>query len=65
MSRKLKFHKTLTRVTGTLHEECYIFLIVSPSVLLRKRDVSEKFCGENQDIFHVQYIFPEKVSFMR
>jgi hypothetical protein len=32
---------------GTLHEDRYIFLIVSRSVLLRMRNVSDKSCRES------------------
>jgi len=42
LSRKLKFHQNLTRITGTLHEGQYTFLILSRSVLFRMRNVSDK-----------------------
>ena len=34
---------------GTLHEVQYTFLIISHSVLLRMRNVSDKTCRENQN----------------
>ena len=34
------------RITGTLHEDRYTFLIISRSVLLRMRNVSDKICRE-------------------
>jgi hypothetical protein len=34
MSRNVKFHSDLTRITGTLHEDQYTFLIISRSVPL-------------------------------
>jgi len=38
------------KVTGTLHEDQYtFFLIISHSVLLRMRNVSDKSCRENQN----------------
>jgi len=37
-----RFHYNLTRKTGTLHEDRYTFLIISRSVLLRIRNVSDK-----------------------
>jgi hypothetical protein len=40
MLRKFKFHQNLTRITGTLREDQYIFLIIYHSVLLRMRNVS-------------------------
>ena len=41
-SRKFWFHQNLTRITGTLNEEQYTFLIISRLVLLRMRNVSDK-----------------------
>jgi len=37
----------MTRTTGTLREDLYAFLIISRSVLLRMRNVSDKTCREN------------------
>jgi len=34
-SRKLKFHLNLTRITGTLHEDQSIFMIISRSFLVK------------------------------
>jgi len=36
----------MTRISGTLHEDQYTFLIVSVSVLLGMRNVSYKFSGK-------------------
>ena len=47
LSRRFKFHQNLTTITGTLHEERYIFLIISRSFLLRMRNVSDKFVEKN------------------
>jgi hypothetical protein len=41
---KGKFHENQKIVTGTLYEDQYIFFIVSRSVLLRMRNVSDKSC---------------------
>ena len=49
LSRKLKFHYNLTTITGTLHEYRYTFLIISRSVLLRLRNVSDKSCRGTQN----------------
>jgi transposase len=46
--------KNLTSTMGTLHEDQYIFFIISHSVLLRMRTVSDKSCRENQNIFYGQ-----------
>jgi hypothetical protein len=48
LSRKFKFHSNLTGITDTLHEDQYTLTIISRSVLLRMKNVSEKCCGENQ-----------------
>jgi len=38
---------------ATLHEDKYTFSIISRSVLLRMRNVSDKSCGENQNTHFV------------
>jgi hypothetical protein len=40
------FVKNLTRITGTLHEDLYAFVIISHSVLLRMKNISHKCCGK-------------------
>jgi len=40
-------------MTGTVHEDQYTFLIISRSVLLRMRNVSDKSCTENQNTHFV------------
>jgi len=47
------------RITGTLHEDQYTFLITSHSVLLRMRSILNKRCTENQNTFYVQQHFFE------
>jgi len=42
MSRKFKFHRNLTRITDTSHEDVCTFMITSRSILLRMRNVSDK-----------------------
>ena len=51
LSRKFKFHSDLTRITRTLHEDKYTFLIISHSILLRMRNVSDKTSRENQNTY--------------
>jgi len=48
LSRKFKFHSNLTTVTGTVHADRYTLLLISRSVLLRMRNVSNKICRGNQ-----------------
>jgi hypothetical protein len=57
LSRKLKCHWNLTRITGTLPEDQYTFLIVSRSVLFRMRNVSDKSCRENQNTLYDEKLF--------
>ena len=52
--RKFEFHQNMTRITGTLHEDVCSFMITSPSILLRMRNVSDRSCSENQNI---QFVF--------
>ena len=51
--RNFKVYKNLTRITGTLHEDQYTFLITSRSGLLRIRNVSDKRCVENQNMHFI------------
>jgi hypothetical protein len=43
------FFSSRTRMTGTLHEYHYTFVIISRSVLPRIRNVLDKWCRENQN----------------
>jgi len=45
--QKFKLHSKRTRITGTLHEDHYTFLIISRLFLLRIRKVSDKPCRDN------------------
>jgi len=49
MSRNLKCHQNLTKITGTFHLDLYTVLIISRSVLRRMRNISDKKCRENQN----------------
>jgi hypothetical protein len=51
--QKFKFLQYWTRMTGTLHADRYTFLIISRSVLLRMRNVSDKSCRESQNTHFV------------
>jgi len=53
LSRIFKFHLNLVRITGTLHEDQYTCLVITRSVLLRMRNVSDKSCRENQNTHFV------------
>jgi len=65
-SRKFKFSENLTQITGTLHEDQCTILIISRSVSLRLRNVSDRSCRENRNTHFVFRNFPPKiVPFMR
>jgi hypothetical protein len=51
LSRKFEFYQQRTRTSGTLQEDQYnlTFFIISRTVLLRMRNVSDKICRENQN----------------
>ena len=53
LSRNFKFHSNLTRITGTLHEEQYIFTFTSRSVFPIMRNVPDKSWRENQNTHFV------------
>ena len=64
--RNFNFHSILTRITGTLHEDRYTFMIISHWIRLRMRNVSDKICRENQNThFIFNNFFPKIVPFMR
>jgi hypothetical protein len=43
----------MTKITGTLHRDVCTCMIVSHSVILRMRNVSDKICRENQNTHFV------------
>jgi hypothetical protein len=58
--------KTGQRITGTLHEDQYIFSIISRSVLLKMRNISHESCRENQNAhFMFSNFFLKIVPFMK
>jgi hypothetical protein len=63
--RKFKFHKNWTRIMGALLVDKYTFLIISRSVLLRMRNVSDKNCRENQNTHFIFNNFFLMMPFMR
>jgi len=46
--RKFKLNQNRTRLAGTLHKDQHRFLIISRSILLRTKNISENICRENQ-----------------
>ena len=59
--KKFKFCYILTTIIGTIHEDRYTFLFISPSVFLRMKIISDRSCRENQ-ITHFVFsnVFSEK-----
>ena len=53
LSRKFTLHYNLKRITGTLHEDLYTFMIISRSILLRMRNVLDKLVEEIET--HILY----------
>jgi len=51
LSNKCKFPYNLTTITITLHAHLFTFMKVSPWILLRMRNVSEKNCAQNDNAF--------------
>jgi hypothetical protein len=58
--REIKCHENLTRITGTLHEHTCTFMIISRSVPLRVRNVSDKSCRQNQNTHFMFSEFSQK-----
>jgi hypothetical protein len=53
-------------MAGTLHNEQDTFLIISRSILLRTKNISDKICRENQrSILHSITFFSRIVPFKR
>jgi len=54
----------MTRITDTIHEDPYTFLIISRTFLLRMRNVSNRSCRENQSAhFIFSNFFSENRAF--
>jgi hypothetical protein len=58
---KCKFHQNLTRITGTLHEAQYTFLIRSRSAVVRMRNFANKICREDKNTHFMFHIFPPEI----
>jgi hypothetical protein len=48
----------MTRTTGTLHEDVFTFMAISGRIILGIRNVSDKFCTENQNTNFMFNNFP-------
>ena len=54
LSEKFKFYEYRTRVTGTLHEDQYTFMIISCSFVLRMSNMSGRVCRKKSQ--HESYV---------
>jgi hypothetical protein len=61
LSWKFKFHYTRTSIKGTLPEDQYAVLIISHSLLLRMRNISDKSSRENQSTHFIFRNFFSKI----
>jgi len=60
MSSEFMFQQNLVRITGTLYNGLCAFMIPSPCILLRKRNISGKSrIGNEKKKLYVQHFFPE------
>jgi hypothetical protein len=62
LSKKFKFFKIMTRKAGTLHKDLYTFVIISRSLLLKMRNVSDKFVEEINTHILCSLIFLENFT---
>jgi hypothetical protein len=49
LSRKFEFHQNRTGIKGTLHYDQYTFSIISRSILLSLKHISDKRCSETRN----------------
>jgi hypothetical protein len=77
LSRKFSFHYNLTRITGTLHDDQFAFMLLFQLIIMG--NITDKSCRENQNTyFHIlstmhgqnhikhisrQYFFPKILPF--
>ena len=61
MSRKFKFRKNPTRITGTLHEDVFTFMTIPRRNLLRIKDVLNQNFRENQNTHFMFSILFHKI----
>jgi hypothetical protein len=51
----------MTRITSTLHEELGTFMLLSRSILLNMRNMSDKSCKETRNTHFMFNIFSSKI----
>jgi hypothetical protein len=67
LSRKLKSHQNLTRITDIVFEDLLRFTMLSRRTFLRMRNVLHKSYKENQNkrLMFNDFFFPKIVQFVR
>jgi hypothetical protein len=53
LSIKIRFVYNLTGISGTLHEDRYTFVIISRSILLRRRNISIRSFREKSNTYFI------------
>jgi hypothetical protein len=53
LSRKLNFRYNVRRITGNMHEDLCTLIIISRWILLKMRNISDKYCRQNQNTYFV------------
>jgi len=54
---KFNFYQNVTKITDTLREDRYTFLIISHEILPRMKNVSDKCCRETLNTQFISRIF--------
>jgi hypothetical protein len=55
LSRKFKFDRSLTRITGTVHDALCTFVIVYRWIFRKMGNVSNRICRKNQNTHFITY----------
>ena len=62
MSRKLQFNKNLVRIMASLHKDLFTFKTKSHWFIIRMRNVSDRRCRENLNIFMFNNFFFSEIG---
>jgi len=65
MERKFKFHYNRTKITGSLHDAVFTYMIIPRSIRLRTRNASHEKCTIKTHILCPTTFFSKIVSFRR
>jgi hypothetical protein len=56
LSRKFRFVYSVTKIRWNLHEDLLTFMIIYRWILVRMRNVSDKYCRQNRNTFCIQLL---------